>query len=56
MNKNKNKDLKYLSHQKPLSVGLYLKSNHENLLKSEYFVYIGDDVVQVFIEKKRNRI
>ena len=54
-NINVTTDLKYISNQVPLSFGIYLKSQHENLMRSEYYKYMNendsDDVIINFITK-----
>ena len=40
-----------ITHQKPISIGIYIKSDYENIIKSEYISYTGNNVVELFINK-----
>jgi hypothetical protein len=39
---------KKLKHQSPAQVGVLIKSDHEDIIPTNYFSYIGEDVVKVF--------
>jgi hypothetical protein len=42
------KKTKKLKHQSASAVGIYVKSDYENIIPSNYFCYRGEDVVEVF--------
>ena len=42
--------IRYISKQEVSSFGIYIKSDYNNLIRSQYYDYIGIDAKEKFIE------